>query len=343
MMSIFFLLLILISFSACSNDDEMAELATFESNPAQFCLNNYSDERCFDFDPVTYCIENPDAELCATFEAETFTEVAYADESTAQRMDIYIPEGRGPFPAVVYIHGGGFFTGDKSAGKTYTDFLVENGYVAISINYRLSGEATFPAAVHDCKAAVRYLRAHAETYRIDANNIGSWGDSAGGNLAAMLGTSSGDPFTEDLTLGNENFSSKVNATVDWFGPINFSTIVEEANTLELSGIMGLGVNTDLEARYMGLNSIEDDPEWVALANPMTYMDNEDAAFFIQAGNADPLVPYTQSTNFANALQAILGSEKVNFELIEGAGHGGQEFDVRSNLEKVITFFDAHLK
>ena len=276
-------------------------------------------------------------------EAQTFLEVAYASQSEAQVMDIYVPEGIGPFPTVVYIHGGGFFTGDKSAGTTYTDYLVDNGYVAVSINYRLSGEAPFPAAVHDCKAAVRFLRANADTYRIDPEHIGSWGDSAGGNLASMLGTSSGDAFTEDINMGNEGFSSKVTATVDWFGPINFSTIVDEANTLGLTGFGGSGVNTNLEAAYMGLENIEDDPDWVALANPTTYIDAEDAAFFIQVGSADPLVPYTQSQNFYEALLPVLGGEKVDFELIEGAGHGGSEFEAEANLETVIAFFDRHLK
>ena len=275
--------------------------------------------------------------------AEVFSDVAYADSSPAQTMDIQVPAGEGPFPTVIYVHGGGFFTGDKSAGSTYMDVLVENDYVAVSINYRLSGEAPFPAAVQDCKAAVRYLRANASRYRINSDRMGSWGDSAGGNLAAMLGTSSGDDFTEDLTLGNENYSSKVQATVDWFGPINFSTMESEAATLGLTGFMGTGFNTALEADYLGLDHISDDPALVALANPTSYIDVDDAAFFIQVGDADPLVPYTQSENFYQALLAELGTNKVNFELIEGAGHGGSEFDDPSNLEKVISFFDTYLK
>ena len=284
-----------------------------------------------------------DASTTEIMEAETFSDVAYATISSAQTMDIQIPAGEGPFPTVIYVHGGGFFTGDKSAGNTYTDALVENNYVAVSINYRLSGEAIFPAAVHDCKAAVRYLRANAAKYRIDTDKIGSWGDSAGGNLASMLGTSSGDSFTEDLTLGNESFSSKVQATVDWFGPINFSTMESEADALGLTGFMGAGFNTDLEADYMGLNKISDDPALVALANPTTYIDADDAAFFIQVGDADPLVPYTQSESFYQALLVGLGTDKVSFELIEGAGHGGSEFDDPVNLEKVIAFFDTYLK
>ena len=335
-----FILSSIFIFTSC---DEEMDIITFESNPEIYCLDNPSDELCFAYDSATYCMNNPGSELCASFEAEVHEDVAYANLSSAQVMDIFIPTGQGPFPTVVYIHGGGFFTGDKEAGSKYTNFLTNNGYVAVSINYRLSGEASFPAAIHDCKAAIRFLRANATTYRIDADHIGSWGDSAGGNLASMLGTSSGDDFTEDLTLGNENFSSKVTATVDWFGPINFSTIVKEANELGLTGIMGTGVNTNLEANYMGLDKIEDDPDLVALANPTTYIDAEDAAFFIQVGSADELIPYTQSEHFYNALLPVLGADKVNYELIAGAGHGGSEFEAESNLESVIAFFNTHLE
>ena len=284
------------------------------------------------------CTEDATESRSSETSRKTFTDVAYASLSSAQVMDIYVPQGQGPFPAVVYIHGGGFLRGDKSAGKKYAAFLVENGYVVASINYRLSREATFPAAVHDAKAAVRFLRAHATRYRIDPAHIGSWGDSAGGNLASMLGTSSGDTYTEDLALGNANFSSHVSATVNWFGPINFATIVEEAVALGRTR-----VNTDLEEKYMGFAPLTENLEAVARANPSSYISADDAAFFIQAGNNDRLIPYTQSANFYSALVVVLGEENVSYELIEGAGHGGRKFNAASNLEKVVAFFDKHLK
>ena len=287
---------------------------------------------------LSACNEDSPGAGSADNKPMTFTNVTYASVSSAQIMDIYVPAGKGPFPAVVYIHGGGFFTGKKSAGKRYTSALVKNGYVAVSINYRLSGEATFPAAVQDAKAAVRFLRANAESYSIDADKIGSWGDSAGGNLASMLGTSSGDKYTEDLSLGNESFSSHVSATVHWFGPINFATIVEEAVALGYTR-----VHTNLEEDYMGFSPLTENLEEVARANPTSYITTDDAAFFIQAGSKDRLMPYTQSENFYKELVSVLGEDKVSFELIEDAGHGGRKFNAASNLEKVIAFFDQHLK
>ena len=284
------------------------------------------------------CSEDASKKASSETESMSFTNVAYASVSSAQGMDIYVPEGVGPFPAVVYIHGGGFFTGDKKKGSRYTKVLVEHGYVAVSINYRLSGEATFPAAIQDAKAAVRFLRAHADTYKIDATRIGSWGDSAGGNLASMLGTSSSDSYTEDLALGNESFSSHVSATVAWFSPINFATIVEDAEALGMRK-----VNTSVEEEYMGFSPLTVNLEQVARANPTSYISADDAAFFVQAGSKDPLIPYTQSENFYTELVKVLGEDNVQFELIDGAGHGGRKFNAASNLGKVIAFFDKHLK
>ena len=270
-------------------------------------------------------------------------DVTYASISKAQKLDIFIPEGKGPFPAVVLIHGGGFFSGDKESEYTIAKKLVENGYVAVPINYRLSGEAVFPAAVHDCKAAIRFIRANAKKHKVDPEKIGVWGASAGGNLSAMMGVSSGDKFIDGTVGRYTPISTKVRAVVDWFGPINFSTMESEANDLGLTGFMGRAFNTDIEAAYLGLDNISDDPDWVALANPTTYMDSEDSAFFIQVGDADPLIPYTQSVNFYKALLKEMGADKVKFELLKGAGHGGSQFDSDLNLEKVITFLNNHLK
>jgi len=218
--------------------------------------------------------------------------------------------------------------------------LVAKGYAAASINYRLSGEAKYPAQIEDCKAAVRFLRDNAEKYHLNPDKIGSWGASAGGNLSALLGTSLGITELEGANLGNTGVSSKVIASVDWFGPINFLTMDEEAKSLNFS------INTNSasspESQLIG-KAIQSAPELVAKANPTTYITKDDAAFFIQAGSMDRNIPFTQSRNFYEALKKVVGEEKVSFELLEGAGHGGPQFFDPSNVAKVITFFDKHLK
>lgn len=275
-----------------------------------------------------------------TTAAQTIKDVAYASTSSSQKMDIYIPEGEGPFPAVILIHGGAFKAGDKAMDAENAAKLVANGYVAITINYRLSGEAVFPAAVHDCKSAVRFARANAKTYKINPDKIGSWGASAGGNLSALLGTSGGDSYLEGTQGNYLSTSSKVQATIDWFGPINFSTMVSEAAALGFPSTY----NVNNESQYLGVDA--NDPTNIAIvnkANPTTYIDANDPPFWVEVGSADPLIPYTQSLNFYNALKNVLGESKVSYELLNGAGHGGAQFSTTENLDKAIAFFNANLK
>ncbi|MBV5316097.1 MAG: alpha/beta hydrolase [Prolixibacteraceae bacterium] len=273
-------------------------------------------------------------------EAEVFENVAYAKVSPTQVMDIYLPEGEGPFPLVVLIHGGAFKMGDKRMETRNAEALVAKGYAAASVNYRLSGEAKFPAQIEDCKAAVRFLRANAKKYRLNPEKIGSWGASAGGNLSALLGTSSGVAELEGASLGNAGVSSKVIASVDWFGPINFCTMDAEAAALGFTG--RTNGESSPESLLIG-KAVQSAPELVAKANPTTYISADDAAFFIQVGSMDRNIPYSQSRNFYEALKPVIGASKVSFELLEGAGHGGPQFSDSSNLAKVIAFFDKHLK
>jgi acetyl esterase/lipase len=272
--------------------------------------------------------------------AASYTNVAYASLSSAQRMDIYVPAGTGPFPAVVLIHGGAFMMGDKGGESANAAALNARGYVAASINYRLSGEAIFPAAIHDAKASVRFLRANAGTYRVNPDKIASWGASAGGNISAMLGTTGGVAELEGAELGNASQSSRVQAAVDWFGPINFLTMDAEAQALGFT--ISTNSATSPESRYIGA-AVQTVPLKVAKANPASYISGDDAAFFIQHGSADRNIPYTQSLNFSEALQAIKGPDTVSYELLAGAAHGSSEFSTKANLDIVINFLDRFLK
>jgi acetyl esterase/lipase len=147
-------------------------------------------------------------------------DVAYADQSSAQKLDIYLPdEGKGPFPMIFYIHGGAWQICDKRDVQL-TPMLrgVERGYAVVSINYRLSGEAIFPAQIYDVKSALRFIKAEAPQYFLDKHGIAAWGASAGGHLSALLGTSPGIAELEDFSTGNVTEDTQVLAVVDWFGP-----------------------------------------------------------------------------------------------------------------------------
>lgn len=273
-------------------------------------------------------------------DGQTYKNVPYASISPAQKMDIYLPAGTGPFPVVVLIHGGAFRVGDKGGEASNAKALVAAGFASASINYRLSGEAKFPAQIRDCKAAVRFLRANAKKYHLDPNGIGSWGESAGGYLSAMLGTTAGIKELEGDDLGNPDYPSRVKASVDWYGPINFLTMESEAAAL------GFTITTNSadspESELMGA-PVQTIPAKVANANPTTFISTDDAAFFIQAGSMDRNIPYTQSLNFYNALVPVIGSDHVSYELLEGAGHGGPKFTSEANIAKVIAFFEKYLK
>ena len=136
-------------------------------------------------------------------------------------LDLYIPDGATKPPLIVWVHGGAWRAGSKA--KPPALWMLERGYAVASISYRLSQQAVFPAQIHDCKAAIRWLRAHASKYGYDAERIGAWGASAGGHLVALLGTSSGVKELEG-DLGYNDQSSRVQAVVDYFGPTDVTAM-----------------------------------------------------------------------------------------------------------------------
>jgi acetyl esterase/lipase len=275
--------------------------------------------------------------------APTYTDLAYATLSSTQKLDLYIPTSdSGPFPVVIMVHGGGFMMGDKSdgAGLSGVDQLLAAGYAVVSINYRLSSEAKYPAQIKDAKAAVRFLRANAATYNLNKDKFGAWGASAGGSLVALLGTTCGVEELEGPELGNADQSSCVQAVVDWFGPIDFLAMDEQ-----FAGTSCPQTHNDAsspESQLVGA-AIQTVPDLVATTNPMNYISTNDAPFFIQNGSADCNIPPIQGQNLADALRLVIGAEKVTYTLIDGAGHGGSQFSTDENLALVIAFLDKYLK
>ena len=180
------------------------------------------------------------------------------------RLDILRPENlrRGPYPAVILIHGGGWRSGDRSQAIPMARRLAGSGYVAVAVEYRLSTEALYPAAVHDLKGAIRWLRAHAATYGIDRSKIAALGCSAGGQLAALLGTTNGDRFFEEAT-GSPYQSSDVQAVVDIDGVLDF-------NTADEIGADSIAAKTKAASLWFGGSIYEKRDLWVE-ASPITHV------------------------------------------------------------------------
>jgi acetyl esterase/lipase len=273
-----------------------------------------------------------------------WTDIPYAAASNAQKLDIYIPnEGDGPFPIILSIHGGAFKGGDKGDGQVNAMLEgLRRGYAVVSINYRLSGEAIWPAQIQDVKASIRWIRANARQYKLNPDKIAAWGGSAGGHLSAMAGTSGNVKELENLLQGNADQSSCVQAVVDWFGPTDFLKMDEQLRDSKVNNPQIHSIPESPESELIG-NNISEAPELVKAANPETYITKDDPPFLIQHGLIDNLVPYQQSVNLAQKLELVIGQEKVTIELLQGSGHGGPAFSTPKNLEKVFVFLDKYLK
>jgi acetyl esterase/lipase len=270
-------------------------------------------------------------------------DLPYANISKSQMLDIYLPEeGDGPFPVVLHIHGGAFAMGDKRDMPVTSYFHgLKRGYAVVSVNYRLSGEAIFPAGLQDLKASIRWLRANQEYYHLDGNRIAACGGSAGGNYAAMLCLTPGVPELDDLSLGNHGYPCDVQVAVDMFGPTDFLKMDEQ---LAESGF-GPSDHSEAdspESRYMGAK-ITEIPSKVQLANPMTYVHKDMPPILIQHGRNDHLVPVQQSIIFVQRLEKYVSHDQFEFDILENADHGDPLFETEENMSRVFSFLDKHLK
>jgi acetyl esterase/lipase len=270
-------------------------------------------------------------------------DLPYASFSPAQKLDIYLPKtGDGPFPVIMHIHGGGFEIGDKRDVHILPYLrALERDYAVVSVNYRLSGEAIFPAGIQDVKAAIRWLRANSQQYHLDGDRIAACGGSSGGNYAAMICLTDRVTELDDLGLGNPEIPCNVQAAVDWFGPTDFLTMDAQ---LEENGF-GPGDHAEIdspESKYLGAK-IGDVPLKVELANPMTYIHEQMPPILIQHGRLDDLVPLQQSMMFVDKLEKYVSPDRFEFDIIEGAGHADPLFETDENMDRVFSFLDKHLK
>lgn len=277
--------------------------------------------------PTTEAIK-PDPALATVIREITYCKVG----ARALRMDAYLPKNRGTnkSAALIYIHGGAWITGDKDEGPIEQDLseLLARGYAVFSINYRLAPLNMFPSQIEDCKCAVRSLRANATKYSIDANRIGVWGSSAGGQLAALLGTTNGISQLEGYG-GYPEQSSAVQAVGTYFGPADLTTsdwgFIDKLGFLVVFGTS---------------------KNW-ARASPINYISKNDAPFFVIGGDRDDRVDVRQP----QAMFARLQAAGVPSELLivkncdhEFAPKGGALNPSRGEVTKrLANFFDKYIR
>jgi len=249
------------------------------------------------------------------------------------KLDIYLPEkADGLLPLLIWVHGGGWQNGSKDGCPPLRGGYIERGYAVASINYRLSGHAVFPAQIEDCKAAIRWLRAHAKEYNLDTKRFGVWGSSAGGHLVALIGTS-GDVKEFDVGA-NLDQSSRVQAVCDYYGPTDFTVFVTTPN------YESHATDSSPEAKLIG-GAVMQNKDKAARVNPITYVGKDDPPFLIVHGDKDGTVPLNQSQLLFEALKK--SEVSAHFHTIHGAGHGGPGFAGKNIDDMVSTFFDERLK
>lgn len=261
------------------------------------------------------------------------------DGDSAQALDIYYPETPSdkPLPLLIWIHGGGWSGGSKTQ-MPYMNQL-PRGYVAASIEYRFSQKAKFPAQIQDCQAAIRWLRANAKKYSIDAERIGVGGASAGGHLAALVGTSGGKKAFAAIG-GNEDQSDRVQAVCDIFGPADFWTVVAQADAdTNVKNIFKWN-NGDPYSRLIDAKLGEDKAKCNAVSS-VHYVSKDNPPFLILHGDKDTLVPYAQSVELTELLSKA--GVEVTLQRLPGAGHGGPAFTLPGVAKLVNAFFDKQLK
>jgi len=271
------------------------------------------------------------------------------------QLSLFVPTNDSAVhPIVLYLHGGGFtLDPDGDEGIMGNDTMVElaaRGYLVARPAYRLSSEARFPAAIEDVKIAVRWLRTYARDYGGDASHIVVWGSSAGGDLAALLGTSCGvavfdriDKLPQRVGLStpalDPNASSCVDAVIDWFGPIDFATLDRQS----LPGSMGRHDDANSpESALLGCALPRCPQALLKAANPISYISATSPPFLIMHGQADHAVPWQQSQELYDALRAQ--GVAAQLILVPGADHMFTKLppaQMQAQLAPVFAFIDAH--
>lgn len=268
-------------------------------------------------------------------------DVAYGRASPSQRLDVYLPQGAGPFPALIFAHGGAFAFGDKRLfGRGFrndVNALNAAGIALVSIDYRMSGEAHFPSAVRDMKSALRFIRANAAAYRIDPARIALWGQSAGANIALDAGMSHGVALFDDPAARAPGADDRVSAVVSMYGPTDFLAMDAQ---LRIAGCKASAqthsASDSPESRYLG-GRITALAPIVAQASPLTYANRATPPLLLQHGTADCTVPPLQSRVLADRVNAVAGPGRAVLQLRAGAVHADSAFDTPANMAEVIDF------
>jgi acetyl esterase/lipase len=260
--------------------------------------------------------------------------------TTKLQLDLVVPSTPGPHPCVVCFHGGAWKAGSRKdltkpalfSPANHKDFglletLARNGYAAASVSYRLAPQSKFPAQIEDAKTAVRFLRTNAKKYDLDVDRFGALGFSAGGHIAALLGTTDSNAGFD--TKDYPNVSSRVQVVVDFFGPADLALYADTP-----------GIESAFMVPLLG-KECQTDPKCYKRASPIEYVTKDDPPVLILHGNVDVVVPIIHSENFKKKLDEVgVPNEFVRYK---GKGHGWTGETVDDSARETLKFLNAHLK
>lgn len=246
--------------------------------------------------------------------------------SSRQQLDIIYPEETiGPYKVIVLIHGGGWLSGDKQSETMAPLFEVLNqGYAVVSVNYRLSGDARWPAQLYDVKTAIRFLRENADTYRLDVAEIVVWGVDAGGHLALMLAATNDLPDYELPEMGSADYSSSVNGVIAWYAPTNLPSLPDKMLPMT-NRLMGFNVTSNIDK--------------VKLASPLTLASDSFPPVLLVHGTSDSIVPYQQSVDLLHRVNVLTGDLRAELVTFEDARHADPLIRNSVNVLNNLDFAD----
>lgn len=260
-------------------------------------------------------------------------DIQYATAATGEplRLDLFTPESGAGAPLIVWVHGGAWENGNKSAMPLAP--VIERGFAVASLDFSPASKARFPGQVHEIKAAIRFLRAEAKQYGYDASRIAIAGASSGAHLAAVVGTSNGSSELEGTLGDHRDESSAVHAIVSYFAATNLTTILTQSTPF------GLGIREPAVTRLLG--AAPKDAEALArLASPVFQVDHDDPPLLLFHGDQDPQMPINQSHELEGAYERQ--GLDVELVVVHGAAHGGNAFYSPENVQRVVTFLSAQL-
>lgn len=258
---------------------------------------------------------------------KTIVNVPYANsDNKSQQLDIIYPSvGKAPYKVIMQFHGGAWSSGDKQSSTIASiQYATQQGYAVINVNYRLSAEAKWPAQLYDAKAAVRFIRANADKYDLDATKIVAWGSSAGAHLAQMLAATNGKKEMEDLSMGNQDASSEIQGVVSWYG---------------ISDITDLTKNITESANQLLGYDVEENKEKAKDVSPLENVTKDFPPILLVHGTSDSVVSYEQSVKMAEEVNKTTGTDQAELKLIVGAKHGDSQITSKESFANDLNFVD----